>query len=435
MFRPLPRGSQKLFLSSKAKVRALLGGNGSGKSITGAYAAAQYLKAAPPRPGCPFWVIAKSYEMCGSICWSEKLKPFIHPSNILWTTWLDKSRDWPSAIRLKNGWVIEFKSWEQGRAAFQARSIGGAWFDEQFPQDVFLETFARTRDYNSPLWFTLTPISPDVFLQDRYDNPPDGWEWFSLDLEDNRKSRGGHVSDEWVDAFIAEVPEDFRDVRIRGKFAGFQGAVYKTLRRELHTCRPMALQELGRGTIICAIDFGFNNPFVCLWIHISPDDIWTIFDEYYQARKFLEDHVNAIKSRGIEAAKYWADPEAAQDRAELARLGIPTATARKDVRLGIEAVQRRLMIQANGFPRLRICSNCKNTVREMFAYKWEENSTARKEAGDDPVKKNDHTCDAARYAVLSEEKKQWVTPSKIAGSAALVAGYSSLATGGTESLE
>ena len=374
--------------------------------------------------------------MVGSVAWGEKLKRFIHPRNIEWVSFLNKARDWPSAVGLRNGWRLEFKSWEQGREAFQARSIGGAWFDEQFPQDVFLETFARTRDYNSPIWFTLTPIEPDPFLQERYDNPPDGWEWFSLNLEDNRKSRGGYVDDAWIDAFIAETPEDFRDVRIRGKFAGFFGAVYKMWRREIHVVDPYPGNVPPEsGTVVRSIDFGWNNPFVCLWMYRDADGVWTVYDEHYKDREFLQYHAREILRRAVPRqgiVRTWADPEAAQDRQELAKLGIGTATAKKDVMPGIEEVQRLLTVAGNGKPRLRVTANCKNTIREMASYQWESNTTDRRDAADKPRKKDDHTVDSLRYAVYSEKQGSWLTPDRIAASASVSSRIDSIMGGSND---
>jgi hypothetical protein len=46
-----------------------------------------------------------------------------------------------------------------------------------------------------------------------------------------------------------------------------------------------------------------------------------------------------------------------------------------------------------GKPGLLISPKCPNTIREMLAYRWDEDHPDR------PVKKDDHTCDALRYAV------------------------------------
>ena len=362
----------------------LLGGNASGKSETGGFAAAMMVLQPPPRPNCPFWIISESAEGVGNTAWGEKLKKFINPRNIKWTSFHDKSRDWPAAIGLKSGWVLEFKSWKQGREAFQARSIGGAWFDEQFPEDVFIETFARTRDYSSPILITLTPIDPDEFLQKRYDNPPDDWEFFSLNLEDNRKSRGGYVDDAWIEGFISNTPEEYRGTRLRGEFAGFEGAVFKGWNRAIHVVEPFPDNIPPRGgSCFRGIDFGYVNPFVCLWFHLSEDNVWTIYDEHYKPQSLIEAHAKAIKSRPQPYHNFvrtWADPEDAQSRAELTGFDIHTSGARKDVWPGCEAVARALMVQGNGKPRLRITKNCVNAIREIPSYQIEKNSTASKDA-------------------------------------------------------
>lgn len=383
----------------------------------------------PPRPKCPGWIISKSYEMVGNVAWGEKLKQYIHPSDIRAISYINKARDWPSFIELKSGWVLEFKSWEQGRDAFQARSIGFAWFDEQFPRDVFDETFARTRDYNSPILATLTPIEPDEYLQEKYEQPPEDWEFFELDLEEQRESRGGHVSDEWIDAFIRNTPEQFRDVRVRGKFAGFEGAVFKYFRRDSHVIEPFYGNRppMG-GQCFLGIDWGFNNPFVCLWMHRDHDGAWTIYDEHYQSQQFLEYHAKKIHQRpkpdqGI--ARVWADTEDAEARAVMSvKHGIVTNGANKDINAGIEEVDRLMMPSANGKPRIRVTRNCTNTIRELFNYRWESNATGRRNATDTPMDKDNHACDAMRYVIYSEYMmgRPMAPPKRIQGSCTMVRG-------------
>lgn len=405
-YRPLP--SQKRFLLSPARIRMLLGGNGSGKSKTGAYAIARAtLLKPPPRRNCPAWIIGKSYEMVCGTCWAEKLQEFIQPQDIAWTSYLVKQRDWPAAIGLKSGWTIEFKSSDQGRKAFQSRSIGLAWFDEQFPEDVFHETFARTRDYNAPIIGTLTPIEPDPFLQAKYDDPTNDWSFTSLDLEENRRSRGGYISDDWIDAFIANTPEDFRDVRIRGKFAGFEGAVFKIWRRDLHIVDPFPNNiPPEEGIIVRGIDFGFGNPFCCLWIHCSRDGIWTVYDEHYEARKFIEYHADAIKSRPEprqHILRTWSDPEDLEARVKLDELGVENSIANKAINQSCECIMKLLMPMENGQPRLRVTKNCKNLIREMPAYQWSKVTSAVHNAKNEPIDKDNHAIAALRYALYNEE--------------------------------
>lgn len=431
-FRPLPKGNQRAFIESKSLIQCILGGNASGKSQTAAYKVArQILFTKPPRKGCPFWVISQSYEMVCGTAWSEKLKPLIPANKIAWTSWHNKARDWPSAAGLTNGWVLEFKSWEQGRDAFQARSIGGAWFDEQFPQDIFIETFARTRDYSSPIYVSLTPINPDPFLQEQYDGSAADWEFFSLDLEDNRESRGGYLKDSWVDAFIAKIPKDFRDTRIKGKFGAFQGAVFKEWNRLIHVIDPFPGNiPPTEGFCVRGIDFGFGNPFCCLWGHKSHDGIWTIYDEHYEAERFIEYHAAAIKMRPHPRQNYsntWADPEDIEARMKLNEMGVDNSISDKSIMLGLELIMKLLMPMENGIPRLRVTRNCANLIREMPIYHWPKNSSATRNPDDRPVDKDNHAVDAMRYLLYNEEMSggTMLMPTRI-GSGGLSGSYENM---------
>jgi phage terminase large subunit len=78
--------------------------------------------------------------------------------------------------------------------------------------------------------------------------------------------------------------------------------------------------------------------------------------------------------------------------------------AKKDIHLGIEAVQAALKIQGDGKPRLFVFKSCVNTIREMAGYRWAE-GTENKDAKDEPLKVNDHTCDCVRYAIYGVEHK------------------------------
>jgi len=86
--------------------------------------------------------------------------------------------------------------------------------------------------------------------------------------------------------------------------------------------------------------------------------------------------------------------------------------AKKDIHLGIEAVQAALKIQGDGKPRLFIFKNCHNTIKEITGYKWSE-GTEIKDAKDKPLQVNDHACDCLRYAVYGVEGKFYFSESDL----------------------
>ena len=138
-----------------------------------------------------------------------------------------------------------------------------------------------------------------------------------------------------------------------------------------------------------------------------------MYAEHYRARETLAYHAERIKQiSGREKYRVtWADHDA-QERHEFEKLGIPTMPAKKDVHLGIEAVQAALKVQGDGKPRLFIFKNCVNTIREIAGYKWAE-GTETKDAKDEPLKVNDHTCDCVRYGIYGVEGKFYFSESDL----------------------
>ena len=46
-----------------------------------------------------------------------------------------------------------------------------------------------------------------------------------------------------------------------------------------------------------AIDFGFVNPFVCLWIQVDGNGTVRVIDEYVKSRQTIDAHADEIKNR------------------------------------------------------------------------------------------------------------------------------------------
>jgi len=257
----------------------------------------------------------------------------------------------------------------------------------------------------------MTPIIHQAWLENRIKNLPETDQVFYADLNDNRKSRGGYVDDKEIDFMISQWPAEVRETRIKGHFAAFAGAVYKLFNQDVHVIKPFKIPAYW--IRYRAIDFGFNNPFVCLWLARDNDRRWYVYAEHYQARESLEYHAERIKQiSGTEKYRAsWGDHDA-QERFELDKLGIPTLPAKKDLHLGIEVVQAALKIQGDGKPRLFIFKNCKNTCSEMAGYRWAE-GTESKDPKDEPLRVNDHCPDCVRYAVYSVEGPSYFTESEL----------------------
>lgn len=406
-YRPLP--APKKFHASQAKNRWFFGGNRSGKSEANiGYDLCSFALGIHPHRRTPknttIWAAANSWPLVGKLLWSEKIKAYLTAIQTKAIVWHNKAEEIPKELHLANGNRIEFKAYEQGRKAFEGRAIDAFYGDEQCKSDsegIWQEIQARLLDKNGFSAQSMTPIMFQPWLEKRIKALPQSDEIFYANLNDNRKSKGGYVDDKEIDLMIAQWPDEVKETRIKGYFAAFAGAVYKIFNRDTHVIKPFKIPDDWQR--YRSIDWGFNNPFVCLWLARDSDNCWYVYAEHYQSRETLAYHAERIKQISS-SEKYritWADHDS-QDRYEFMKLGISTMPAKKDVHLGIEAVQKILKVQPNGKPRFFIFKNCTHTISEIAGYQWAE-GTERKDPTDEPLKVNDHTCDAARYAIYGVE--------------------------------
>ena len=408
-YRPLP--APKRFHKSQAKFRWIFGGNRSGKSESNiGYDLCSFALGVHPfrktPPNATIWAAANTWPLVGKLLWTEKIQRYLPANQMAEPIWHNKAEQIPKELQLLNGNRIEFKAYEQGRKSFEGRAIDAFYGDEQCKSDaetIWTEIQARLMDRNGFSAQSMTPIIHQPWLEDRIKSLPDSDAILYADLNDNRKSRRGYVDDQEIDLMISQWPEEVRETRIKGHFAAFQGTVYKSFSRDTHVIKPFDIPE--SWDRYRTIDWGFNNPFVCLWLARDPDRRWFCYHEHYKAQDRLAYHAERIKqvSGSDRYRMTWADHDA-QDRFEFEHLGIKTTPAKKDIHLGIEAVQACLKVQGDGKPRLFIFSACKNTIREMTGYRWAEGTEAR-DPKDEPLKVNDHTCDCLRYGVYGIERQ------------------------------
>lgn len=210
-----------------------------------------------------------------------------------------------------------------------------------------------------------------------------------------------------------------RKERLRyGRWVSAEGAVYAFDARD-HVVEWFDIPE--HWPRFRAIDFGFTNPFVCLWAALDPDGRIYVYRELYRTGRTVRAHAAAINERSagerIEASV--ADPAAAEDSATLAECGIATLPADNAIAAGVQAVAERLAKAADGRPRLFLLRGCLLERDEALAaahkplccqdefdaYCWPKAADGRaiKEV---PVDLNNHAMDALRYLVRHVDARQ-----------------------------
>jgi len=354
------------------------------------------------RPNGIHWACIESWEQTRDILWEDNLKEFLPPHIIGHVEY--GMHKIPKRVFLKNGHRLEFKAFNQGRELFQGRHIDSIHCDEQCPTQHFIpilnEMQARLLKKDGFLSWGMTPIKSQPDLEERIEDLPDTDEMFKINLNGNRVSRGGYIPDKRIDDMIAQWPVETQATRIAGDFASFYGAVFKTYNRSTHMIDPFRIPKEWRK--YRSFDFGFTNPFVCLWLAKDKDENWYIYREYYQAQTGIHEHIRNVKllSKGEFYEKNIADPEGAEPRSELRKAGIKTVCARNDINPGVEFVQSKFKVKEDGKPSLFIFKTCRNTLREIPGYHYAKGSNT-KNPSDIPVQKNDHAIDALRYALYT----------------------------------
>jgi PBSX family phage terminase large subunit len=195
---------------------------------------------------------------------------------------------------------------------------------------------------------------------------------------------------------------------LEGKWVIAEGAIYEDWRDEVHVIPRMEIPKHWRR--IRVVDFGYTHPFVCQWWAVDGDGRMYLYREIYRTRRLVSDLAAQIKqlSEGEKIEATICDHDA-EGMAQLRAAGIQTTPAQKAVKTGIEAVSLRLRDAGDGKPRIFIIRDalverdldleesklplC--TKDEIPGYVWADSK--KKE---EPVKEDDHGCDAMRYAAM-----------------------------------
>lgn len=212
-----------------------------------------------------------------------------------------------------------------------------------------------------------------------------------------------------------------RYARLRkGQWVNAEGAIFE-FNPAVHMVDALPFQLEQARLRFRAVDFGFTNPFSCGWFAEDSDGRLYLYRQIYMTQRTVKTHSATIKQFDERINATICDHDA-EDRATLAENGIPTIAANKAVTVGVEKVQERLKVQADGKPRLFIVRGSLveidqelvakkkpyNVEGEFGNYRWKDNAKR-----DEPVKEDDHGMDMLRYGVMYRDagNTTWVRKS------------------------
>jgi phage terminase large subunit-like protein len=297
---------------------------------------------------------------------------------------------------------VQFKSYEQGRAAFEGTSRQGVWCDEEPPEGIYTECLYRTATTDGIVFLTFTPLQGMSAVVASFLQADEATKRVKACITAGWDDVP-HLSEAMKAALLATTPPYQRDARTKGTPSLGAGAIYAVPESEI-VVPDFALPAHYRRC------FGFDagggrNATAAVWLAIDPSDgVAYLYSEYRRESPEIALHAAAIKARGAwipgagdAAGLMTTATDAEQIVSAYTRAGVPLVVADKAVESGIQAVWERLSAGT-----LKVFASCQAWREEFRLYHRDERGRV--------VKRADHLMDATRYAVYSGVPRACVAP-------------------------
>ncbi len=322
-----PHPGQVEFHNSNHTIRIVITGNRWGKTTASAVDAIKICLGIHPAIKIPLPVRGKMYaESFGLI--DEVLR-------IKFETWLPRqflSRKKPfvynqlgnlTGINFANGSIIRFGTYDQRDKKAEGSDWDFVAFDEPPPRPLYVANLRGLIDRGGHLWITATPLSEAWMYDDLWEPGQDGTKPYvkciSGDSHDNY-----HLAKDALAIFEAELTQEEREVRIKGRFMKLRGLVIDTFEKEFSLIDPFTLDH--NYSIYEGIDPHPAKPNAALWKAID-----------LQGRRYVVDELSC--AAGIQEFAH----QIVEKRRELTRNGARLVRSIADTSLN----QKDLMFKAN----------------------------------------------------------------------------------------
>lgn len=296
------------------------------------------------------------------------------------------------SVRHASGGIsrLGFKSYDQGRAAFQGTARDVIHLDEEPDIGIYEECLLRTLTLRGHVMLTMTPLLGLTEVVRHF-----------VDAE--RAAGKAVVKAGWADAAhlndaaVAQMRKSLRPHEIAAREFGEpklgSGAVFPINEQEICCDRF----DIPTDWPCCiGMDFGWTNPTAAVWLALDRvRDVVYVVDIYRAAEMTPAEHAAAITARG-KWGPIVCDPAGGQANQ---RDGVSLMSLYEQAGLRMEAADNSaeaglmLMLERMRTGRLK--------VFEDLAGWWGEFRTYVRDEKGRIVKRNDHLMDATRYALVS----------------------------------
>lgn len=412
-----PHDKQRCFHESLAPKKQFVGGNRSGKTTAGAAEAIYYMQGAHPYKRLPW--SPPTFGRIVTVDIIQGLNKIILPmlSNLIPKSWLING-SWEDSydkelrtITLANGSYCEILTYEQDLEKFAGTSRHWIWFDEEPPKDIYTECMLRLLDTAGHWWLTMTPVEGMTWTYDEI-YAKFGLDPYLLvievDMDDNP-----YLTEEGKKLALSGLNQEELDARQHGRYVSVGGLVYPEFDPAKHVIEPISSPP---GWLrFDSMDHGIRNPTAWLFNCVDADGRIIILDEHYEPGRIVAHHAKIVLEKDAEfgePAYRVGDPSIRNTdpitgtsvQLEYIYNNCPIILGNNDMSAGITRVKTKFLGSEVG-PEVYITKNCVNLIWELRKYRWgkwaHKKMNYEKNAKERPVDKDDHACDALRYALAS----------------------------------
>lgn len=207
--------------------------------------------------------------------------------------------------------TASFKSYEQGRAKWQAGTVDIIWGDEEPPDDVYGEMLARITATKGMILITFTPLKGRTKVVMRYmDEPSPDRVVVSMTIEDAQ-----HISPEERKKIVAGYGKHERDARARGIPLLGSGVIFTEAEENISETGIRDIPSYWAK--LWAIDFGIgeDHAFAAVLLLWDRDkDIVHVHHTIRMVGAIPLQHAAAMKAVGADVPVAWPQDGVAREK-------------------------------------------------------------------------------------------------------------------------
>ena len=226
------------------------------------------------------------------------------------------------------------------------------------------------------------------------------------------------MQDGTYEAMLMSLPEVQRRRLLEGDWDVAEGAAFSEFSQQYHVVDPVELPYNWIRLRSC--DYGFSSPSCVLWGAVDWDGCIWIYRELYQTKLTAENLADHIMSMEVDDPSIymsildkscWNKTGMGKSIAlSMIEKGLRWIPSNSDRMQGKQEVHKRLQLDENFQPRIRIFKTCTNLIRTLPSLPLSKTNSE-----DINTRADDHAYDALRYMLMTQQSSRPFIPTYFRG--------------------